>query len=410
MARSLALALYLLAARGGDETGPVRAGRPEGRLVWLHLGQGAAANRLQHLAATLLRDRPDIALLITGETGAPPALDGFPARSVADMLPPDRLSALEKFLTHWRPDLAILTGSSLPPAMITEAHRRGIPLILADVRMTPKDERSWRWRRGMAASLLGRFDRILAQDPETAARLRRLGGRQIVIDVAGKIEETSEPLPCNEAERRSLAELLNTRPVWLAASCTPGEEEAVIAAHSQAMRLAHRMLLIVAPSDPARAPVLAERLRREGWLVAERAREEEPEPEVQAFVADGEGELGLWYRLAPVTFVGGTLSEDGPGRNPFEPAALGSAILHGPLPGPYPDAYARLTEARAARLVRDPAALSEAVSELIAADKAAILAHNAWAATSGGAEVAERVAHAILSRLDTTGEPRKVAV
>lgn len=409
MARSLALALYLITARrGGTEHAPARAARPDGPLLWLHLGQDEAPHRLVQLGARLMRDRPELTLLISCDGKERPALDGFPSSAVADVLPPDRPADLRPFLDHWRPDVAILTGTSLPPALIVEAHERGIPLVLADIRMTAAAERNWRWRKGMAASLLGRFRRILAQDPETATRLRRIGGRQLAVDVAGRIEETNEPLSCNERERASLAELVQTRPIWLAASCTEAEEDAVVAAHSHAMRLAHRMLLILTPADPERAPSLAERLRREGWIVAERIRDEEPESEVQAFVADGDTELGLWYRLAPVTFMGGTLIEGGPGRNPFEPAAFGSAILHGPHAGAYPDAYARLAEASATRRVTSPSALAEAVSELIAADKAAILAHNAWAASSGGAEVAERVTLAILAELDAI--PTKAAV
>lgn len=401
MARSLALALYLITAgRGGQEGEPARAQRPDGPVLWLHLGQDEATHRLAQLATRLMRDRPDLKLLITCGAKEPDELKGFPPSSVTDHLPPDNPAMARGFLDHWRPDVAILTGSSLPPAMIVEAHERGIPLILADIRMTAAAERNWRWRKGMAASLLGRFRRILVQDPETATRLRRLGGRGISVDVAGRIEETTEPLPCNERERASLAELVQTRPIWLAAACNAAEEEAIVAAHSQALRLAHRMLLILSPADPERATAVAERLRREGWIVAERARDEEPEAEVQIFITDGDSELGLWYRLAPVTFMGGTLIEGGPGRNPFEPAAFGSAILHGPNAGAYPDAYARLTDARATRLVTSQAALAEAVTELIAADKAAILAHNAWAASSGGAEVAERVTQAILAELD----------
>jgi 3-deoxy-D-manno-octulosonic-acid transferase len=363
---------------------------------------------LSQLATRLMRDRPDLTLMISCEGPEPTALDGFPASAIVDVLPPDRPAALRPFLDHWRPDVAILTGTSLPPALIVEAHARGIPLLLADIRMTAADERNWRWRKGMVASLLRRFRRILAQDPETATRLKRLGGRQVSVDVAGRIEETNEPLSCNERERASLAELIQARPVWLAAASNEAEEDAIIAAHAHAMRLAHRMLLILTPAAPERAPSLAERLRREGWIVAERIRDEEPEPEVQAYVADGDAELGLWYRLAPVTFMGGTLIEGGPGRNPFEPAAFGSAILHGPHAGAYPDAYARLNEARATRLVTSPATLAEAVSELIAADKAAILAHNAWAASSGGAEVAERVTQAILAELDAIPEQAAV--
>ncbi|WP_347311987.1 3-deoxy-D-manno-octulosonic acid transferase [Defluviimonas sp. SAOS-178_SWC] len=400
MGRSLGLALYLMAAaRGGSEPVPARADRSEGVLVWLHLGEGAVLRSLAQLARQLGRERPDLRFLITAEGSEAPNTAGFPAGTLADVLPPDRLPALRDFLDHWRPDLALLAGASLPPALIAETHDRQIPLILADIRMTPGAAAHWRWRRGMAGSLLARFDRILAQDPETATRLRDIGGRLLQVDVAGRIEETTEPLPGNEAERAALAELLQTRPVWLAVACPAAEEEAVLAAQAHAMQLAHRMLLILVPTDPARASDLADRITRDGWTVALRSRDEEPEPEVQVFLADGESELGLWYRLSPVTFMGGTLAPGGGGRSPFEPAALGSAILHGPHPGPYPDAYARLTEARAARLVPTPAALADAVADLIAPDKAATLAHNAWAASSGGAEVTERVAEVVLSTL-----------
>ncbi len=408
MARSLALALYLLAAgRRGTEPEPARAGRPERTLVWMHLGAGSGRKRLAQLARRLAELRPGLSFLLTAEGLEAPDTGGFPAGTVADRQPPERTAAVAAFLDHWRPDLALVAGVSLPPALLAGAHDRAIPLVLADIRVTAADERAWRWRRALTGSLLARFTRVLAQDPETAGRLRTIGGRQLPVEVAGRIEETTEPLPGNEAERAALAALLATRPVWLAVACPEAEEEAVIAAHARAMGLAHRMLLIVVPADPARADALSDRIGREGWIVARRSHEEEPDPEVQVFLADGEAELGLWYRLAPVTFMGGTLVPGGSGRNPFEPAALGSAILHGPHPGPYPDAYALLAEARAARLVPDPEALAGAVTELIAPDRAALLAHNAWAASSGGAEVTDRVAGAILETLDA--RPGKAA-
>lgn len=401
MARSLALALYLLAAgRRGTEPEPARADRPAGTLVWMHLGAGSGRKRLAQLARRLAELRPGLSFLVTAGGPAPPDTGGFPAATATDRQPPERTASVAAFLDHWRPDLALFAGVSLPPALLVAAHDRAVPLILADIRMTAAEESAWRWRRRLAGSLLGRFARVLAQDPETAGRLRAIGGRQLPVEVAGRIEETSEPLPGNEAERAALAALLATRPVWLAVACPETEEEAVIAAHARAMGLAHRMLLILVPAEMARADALAERIGREGWIVARRSRDEEPDPEVQVFLADGEAELGLWYRLAPVTFMGGTLVPGGTGRNPFEPAALGSAILHGPHPGPYPEAYALLAEARAARLVPDPGALAGAITDLIAPDRAALLAHNAWAASSGGAEVTDRVAGAVLAALD----------
>jgi 3-deoxy-D-manno-octulosonic-acid transferase len=408
MTRSLALALYLMAAaRRAPEPAPVRAERPEGTLVWMHLGAGSGLGRLAQLARRLNELRPGLSFLFTAEGERTPEAGGFPPETRADRRPAERIASIGSFLDHWRPDLALFAGATLPPALVVETHKRGTALVLADIRLTGADEGRWRWRRGLARSLLTRFARVLAQDPETAARLRLIGGRQVPVEMAGRIEETTAPLPANDTERAALAELIATRPVWLAVACPEAEEAAVLAAQARAMRLAHRMLLLVVPADPLRADALADRIRSEGWIVARRASEEEPEPEVQVYLVEGEAELGLWYRLAPVTYMGGTLLPGGTGRNPFEPAALGSAILHGPHPGPYPEAYGLLSEARAARLVTGPEALAEAVGELIAPDRAALLAHNAWAASSGGAEVTDRVAEAVLATLD--GRPARVA-
>ena len=403
MGRSLSLALYMAsAARGGPGPEVARPRRPQRRIVWLHAGADSALASLVQLAGRLVRENPALSLLVTAEDKAPD-VGNFPEGTLADVLPPDRLACIRPFLDHWRPDLLILAGESLPPALIVECHDRSVPLMLADFQMTAAAAAAWRWRRGMAGSLLGRFRRILARDAESAMRLRRLAGRDVPIEAAGRIEETTEPLPANEAERASIAELLHARPVWLAAACPESEEEAVLAAHANAMRIAHRMLLILVPADPARIGPLAERIAKDNWVCAFRTRDEEPEPAVQAYIVEGMSELGLWYRLAPVTYMGGTLTEGGTGRNPFEPAALGSAILHGPHPGPYPAAYARLSAAVAARKVMNAGQLADAVADLIAPDKAATLAHNAWAISSGGAEVAEHVVEVILDVLREGG-------
>ena len=117
------------------------------------------------------------------------------------------------------------------------------------------------------------------------------------------------------------------------------------------MRFAHRLLLIVVPSDPGRGAALAERTGREGWVVALRSQDQDPDADVQLLIDDGDGEYGLWYRLAPFVLMGGTLSE-GSVRNPMEAAALGSAILAGPAAGGFVRAYARLSAARAFRALR----------------------------------------------------------
>jgi 3-deoxy-D-manno-octulosonic-acid transferase len=404
MGRSLALGLYLLLSRGGDvgATELPAPGEGTGPLVWIQTGPDTPLAGIAHLARQMARERTDLRFLVTFED-APRTGVEFPPGTVTTKAPADMSRIAARWLDHWNPALIVLTGACRSPALVVAARDRGIAVVLADARRPAEARSRWHPAGAIAAALAPMLSLILAQDPDAAAYYQRLGGAGTRIEITGRIEETTDPLPYTEAERDALATLFAARPVWLAMSCPPSEEEAVIAAHSDVLRLAHRMLLILVPTDPSRAAALAERLAREGWDVALRARDEEPEAETQVFIADGETELGLWYRLAPVTFMGGTLAANGSGRNPMEPAALGSAILHGPEVAPYTEAYSRLGEVRATRQVTDAAGLALALAEVIAPDRAAQLAHNAWAASSGGAEVTDRVARILLGHLSDQG-------
>ena len=150
-------------------------------------------------------------------------------------------------------------------------------------------------------------------------------------------------------------------------------------------------MLILLPEDPARVGPLAEELTEKGWITASRADEEEPESETGIFIVNDPAELGLWYRLAPVSYLGGGLSGTGLLTSPLEPAALGSAILHGPRPGGFGPQIGRLGAARAARAVASVRDLSEALGDLLAPDRTARLAQAAWGVVSDGAEVTESV-------------------
>jgi 3-deoxy-D-manno-octulosonic-acid transferase len=177
----------------------------------------------------------------------------------------------------------------------------------------------------------------------------------------------------------------------------------VIAAHREVLRLAHRLLLILVPQDPTRSEALAARLEaEEGWHVANRGRDEEPENETEVYIMDRDADYGLCYRLAPVTFLGGSLQGEGCGRNPMEAAAMGSAILYGPRAGNYAAAYARLGAARAARMVGSASDLSLALGDLLAPDRAARQAQAAWMITSEGADVTATVLQMARAILDGT--------
>jgi len=378
-------------ARLQERVGTAGRARPDGPLVWFHAASVGESLSILELVRRLADERPDVNFLVTTGTVTSARMMGerLPPRAIHQFVPVDVRPFIRRFLRHWRPDLAVWTESELWPAMIHETHRAGIPMVLINARISRRTSRGWRWFPGFARSLLRRFDHVLAQDDLSARNLHRLGLPKSRIEVTGSLKEGSAALPHDEAERAMFARHLAGRPVWLAASTHPGEEEMVASAHRQAARAAQRLLLIIAPRHPERGAEIAARLRTDGWRVALRSENELPEADTEIYLADTLGEMGLWYRLAPVTFLGGSLVDIG-GHNPFEPAALGSAIIHGPHIHKVADIYERLQEVGATLEVRSVDDLCKAVVQVLSPDKAAAMAHAAWEVSSSGAEVTDR--------------------
>jgi len=379
---------------GGSDAGP---------LLWLHNPPPEDRSTAAELIRELAQEQPDLRVLVTGRDAAP----DWPARApglpevIVDIVPSDGHRASAAFLDCWRPDLGVFYPDHLPSTLISLANTRGTALFLI-CRDLPRSWRS-RWRVGLAGTrrLLRRFDRIFAQTPGTAGELRALGLPRWQISPCGPLSEGSAALSCSEAERDALAAVIGGRPAWLAAATRPEEDAAVVAAHAWTTRHAHRLLLILCPDQPGRGPALAARLRADGWDVALRSDDEEPSSETQIYVADTEDEAGLWLRLAPVCFIGGTLSANA-GPDPYRAAALGSAILHGPATGAHPDHYRRLSNALATRTVQDGASMAEVLADVLAPDRAAAMARAAWEVSTQGTMATERVVRRMIEALDMT--------
>ena len=385
MALSIGRTLYNLTARpviGADLSRPLR---PQGKVIWMHAPEISGARGLAQLAHRLQRDLK-LSVLITcahNLTGVEPAM-------IQQRPPLDNAAEMRAFLDHWPPDLVVMASGEIRPAALLECADRKLPVLMVDARAPYLIKERDGWYPGLLRSSLGVFRHVLAIDEAAAKAFRKLGLTQV--QTTGRMEEASAVLGHHEPERAVLAELIATRPVWLAADVPKAEEAAVIAAHRSALRLAHRLLLILVPQDPARATALAAHVEStEGWMVAQRALEQEPEPETEIYIPDSAHEYGLWYRLAPVTFMGGSLLGDGCARNPMEPAALGSAILYGPRPGAYGTIFGRLGGALAARAVGSPGDLGDALADLLSPDRAARLAQAAWAVASDGVDVTDRI-------------------
>lgn len=371
--------------------------RPGGPLVWLHVPGALAAPAMRELARRLTEE-DGVTVLMTGGPGLEAEED-----AIVLPTPADTEAVARAFLDHWRPEVAVFADGELLPALIHEAAERSIALLLVDGREPRLPRERDGWFPGLMRRTLSRFGHVACIDEAAARAFRKAGAPLSAVAVTGRMEARSAALPCLEAEREALARLLAARPVWFACAVPEAEEPAILTAHRAVLATTHRLLLIVLPEDPARAAALALRFEEEGLTVSQRSLEQEPDPETEVYVVETAAELGLWYRLAPVTFLGGSLSGEGAVRDPLEVAALGSAILHGPRPGPHGVSMGRLGAARAARAVSSARDLADALGELLAPDRAARLAHAAWAVASDGAEVTDAL-HARIRRL-MDGEP-----
>ncbi len=379
--------------RGGERLGLSRVARPEGPLIWIHVGSEAEALAMPDLIDRLRDGGRSPAVLMTAARHGPhdQLAARLPDNVIVQYAPYDYPACVDAFLSHWRPDVAIWADNQLEPALIDSAHRAGIAIFLIDARVP--DRPGWPRLPGIRRAVLVRFRHVLAGDTRSALGLQALHVPSDRIEAVGFLQEGIAPLPCSHAERDSLGEMIATRPVWLAAGHTKAEIPILVGAHGQAMRRAHRLLLVMAPDTPEAGPPLAAELEQNGWVVGLRSRDDDPDADVEIFVADLPDELGLWYRLSPVAFMGGSLTSGNthPVRNPFEAAALGSAVLSGPCHGLWHESFERLRESGAAKAVIDTNSLARAVEQLLSPDVVAEMAAAAWEVTTSGAEASDRI-------------------
>lgn len=387
-------------ARLNERLGQPGLPRPRGRLVWFHAVSVGESLALLELMRRMVADDPNLNCLITTGTSTAAELlkTRLPDRVVHQFIPIDAMPAVTAFLDHWHPDVAVWSESEFWPALIWATSERGIPMISINARISPRSVRRWRWIKSPIRALLGRFAFVQTQDEFTADSLEILGLPADRIAVTGSLKEGSEPLPCDEKELARLTRQVSGRPVWVAASTHEGEEIAAVAAHRLAHRSMPRLLLILVPRHTERADSILAGIDPEEWNITRRSAGEDIAKDTEIYLADTMGELGLWYRLASVAFIGGSLEPVG-GHNPFEPATLGSAILHGPHVFNFVESYQRFDSVGAARQVADADELGQALVETLQPDRAALMATAAWTAISEGADVTDRAIELVQSQL-----------
>lgn len=346
-------------ARLGERYGRYDQTRPAGALVWLHAASvGESGVALQLIDALGARDPQLSFLLSTGtRTSADLVARRIPARTTHIYAPLDRGDCVRRFLDHWRPDLGVFVESEMWPNLILAAQARGVPLALVNARMSPKSLLRWQRWRAAGERLLSAFSFVGAADTRTSQALSAVRGSPV--PALGNLKLAAPAPRVDAGGRAALATEIGSRPLWFAASTHEGEDEIVLAAHARLRIEASDALLIIAPRHPDRGEQIA-RLANG----APRRSRFEAIGAGPVYVADTLGELGLFYDLAPIALVAGSLQSDLKGHNPIEPARLDAALLTGPHVESFQDLFGELLGAGGAVQVNNSDELAAAVSQL----------------------------------------------
>ncbi|MBP2298295.1 3-deoxy-D-manno-octulosonic acid transferase [Azospirillum picis] len=374
-----AVRLYLDRRRAAGKEDPARQAerfgmpsrpRPAGPLVWVHAASVGEANSVLVLIGRLLDMAPDLTVLMTTGTVTSAELMGrrLPPRAVHQYVPVDLPGAVDRFLDHWRPEAVLWMESEIWPNLLAGIRARSIPAALVNARMSERSFTRWRNVPGFVGGLLATFQVTLAQTEGDAERLRRLGAAAVAS--VGNLKFSAEPPPAADGAMEPLRRALDGRLVWLLASSHPGEDEIAAAVHAALAPALPGLLTVVVPRHAHRGEAIAALMRGRGLSVLQRSGGLLlPERDHDVYVADTMGELGLFYRTAPVVCMGGSFIPHG-GQNPVEPAQLGCAVLYGPHMFNFDEITHQLEAAGGALPVADGTALTREARRLLTDDRA----------------------------------------
>ncbi|SIT91745.1 3-deoxy-D-manno-octulosonic-acid transferase [Yoonia rosea] len=375
--------------RWQEKMGRNLAPRPDGPLIWLHaVGLGEVLS-LRGLIARLGQQRPDLSFLVTSTTATSAEVfaKNAPPRTTHQFLPLDAPAFRRRFLDHFRPDLCIWVEQDLWPGMVSDLASRQVPQCMVAARMNAASFRSHQRAAGLYRDLYSAMAMITAQDAATAAHLASLGAK---VKVTGSLKPAAPLLVCDEAELERLQRTLAQRRIWAVAPAHPDDIALARTAHQKLRDTDSTALLIIAPRLPQHT--LEE-------IGPRRSKGEVPAPDDAVWLCDTYGDLGLIYRLAQTVLIGGTFG-DVEGHNPWEAAALGCAILHGPRVANFKTDFAQLADASGAIAV----ATADDIAKALVSGDLPRIAENAGRAIKIASTQTDALAADLLGLFDCTTE------
>ncbi len=350
--------------RFNERVGRPKMPRPEGKLFWLHGASVGESVSMLPLINRILETYPDAHVMVT--TGTVTSADvmqkRLPERAFHQFIPIDNPIFTTRFVKHWRPDVALWFESEFWPAVLSSIKRKNIPLILINGRISNKTFKRWQQFDFICKELLACFDLCLGQSEEDAYRLKVLGAKETIC--LGNLKYAGLPLPIDEKAKKEMLDQIKKRPFWLASSTHNDEELRIAKVHKRLKEQFPDLLTIIAPRHPNRGEEIASEIAKLDLTTALRSNGDKITPKTDIYIANTIGEMGLWYDIANIVFIGGSLVPHG-GQNFIEPSRVRDAVIVGPHMHNFTDAMNRAKKADAIIQVSDTTELEEMVRELL---------------------------------------------
>jgi 3-deoxy-D-manno-octulosonic-acid transferase len=302
-------------------------------VIWVHAVSVGEALAAAPLVEILLEDYPDCRLVVTTTTptGSAQVKARFGDRVLHVYAPWDLPGSIKRFLRRVRPRLLLLMETELWPNTVHYCHAAGCRVVVANARMSERSARRYARFPGLTGSMLGKINRVACQSGADGQRFLSLGLRPAALQITGSIKFDVSPSAEMRIQSLQLREEYGTdsRPVLVAASTHPGEDEQVLAAFARVREVIENCLLLLVPRHPERFSDVAELCEGAGWRVRRRSSATPPGPDVDIVLGDTMGELALLQSVGSIVLVGGSLVPHG-GHNPLEAAAWGIPVVCGP--------------------------------------------------------------------------------
>lgn len=345
--------------------------RPDGALIWIHAASVGEAQSALVLVDQLLQHAPSIHILVTTgtQTSAKRMKDSLPDRAIHQFMPLDHPDWTNRFLDHWQPDCVFWMESELWPNILNSIKARGIPAGLINARLSPRSYRRWKLIKGSISDLLNTFDIILTQSESDADNFKALGAKNVMS--RGNLKYSAAPLPFDDGDFKKLQAAIGLRPVIVYASTHDGEEKIAAELHDLLVHTSPDLLTVIIPRHPQRGTQVADGIKAMGLNALLRSENKAlPDTDTQIYIADTLGEMGLFYRVARIAYVGRSLSNDGGGgHNPLEPALLNCAVIHGKNIQNLRDIYDEMQSVNACIMAEDKDALTQKLAALLGDDE-----------------------------------------